>query len=237
MSFDDFCSEVIGDKDTYNVSEQVVNFDMAKDKDCVTDVRAEDEKSITNKLPTMSADTAYSDLLKRSNTNSSGHSQRKYAPEIFGGALLRALLHKDVELIPAARRHGQRFLLYAGLGGTCRIEEMPKAPKPVDNPLGDDKVGAVMLEADNIRIKLNKDTIDPICVLAALVAPGVAFSYEQLKSFPVTQAELVSAQAESASSLHQAVFAPKAGSPDKAATQMPCSNTVEINQHWPKKES
>ena len=39
MSFDDFCSEVIGDKDTYNVSEQVVNFDMAKDKDCVTDVR------------------------------------------------------------------------------------------------------------------------------------------------------------------------------------------------------
>ena len=38
MNFDDFCAQVIGDRDTYSVSQQTVNFDMAKDKDCVTDV-------------------------------------------------------------------------------------------------------------------------------------------------------------------------------------------------------
>ena len=76
-----------------------------------------------------------------------------------------------------------------------------------------------MLEADNIRIKLNKDSIDPLCVLASLVTPGVAFTYEQLKSFSLTQAELVTEQAEAAS-IQNAVFAPKSANGSTAgATQ------------------
>ena len=165
----------------------------------------------------MSADTTYSDTLKKSIQIAQALAKENLHPKFSGSHLLRALLHKDIELIPLLEGMGKDFF-YMQDWADVRIEELPKAAKPVDNPLGDDKVGAAMLEADNIRIKLNKDDIDPICVFASLVTPGVAFTYEQLKSFPVTQAELVSAQAENAS-IQQAVFAPKAGSPDKAATQ------------------
>jgi ATP-dependent Clp protease ATP-binding subunit ClpA len=165
----------------------------------------------------MSADTAYSDSLKKSIQIAQALAKENMHPKFSGAHLLRALLHKDIGLIPLLEGMGKDFF-YMQDWADVRIEELPKAAKPVDNPLGDDKVGAAMLEADNIRIKLNKDEIDALCVLASLVTPGVAFTYEQLKSFPVTQAELVNAQAENAS-IQNAVFAPKAGSPDKANTQ------------------
>lgn len=165
----------------------------------------------------MSVDTAYSDDLKKSIQIAQALAKENLQPKFSGAHLLRALLHKDIGLIPLLEGMGKDFF-YMQDWADVRIEELPKAAKPVDTPLGDDKVGAAMLEADNIRIKLNKDSIDPVCVLASLVTPGVAFTYEQLKSFPVTQAELVSAQAENAS-IQQAVFAPKAGSPDHATKQ------------------
>jgi ATP-dependent Clp protease ATP-binding subunit ClpB len=165
----------------------------------------------------MSADTAYSDDLKKSIQIAQALAKENLQPKFSGAHLLRALLHKDIGLIPLLEGMGKDFF-YMQDWADVRIEELPKAAKPVETPLGDDKVGAAMLEADNIRIKLNKESIDPVCVLASLVTPGVAFTYEQLKSFPVTQAELVSAQAENAS-IQQAVFAPKAGSPDQATKQ------------------
>ena len=98
-----------------------------------------------------------------------------------------------------------------------RIEETPKSGKPSEEPLGDLKVAAVMNEADVIRLKLSKEQIDPICVLASLSTPGVGFTYEQLKTFPLTQGELVNAQVEN-NSINQAVFATKDKVNDKNAT-------------------
>ncbi|MCD4697469.1 MAG: ATP-dependent Clp protease ATP-binding subunit, partial [Bacteroidales bacterium] len=57
---------------------------------------------------------------------------------------------------------------------------------------------SVFMEADNIRLKLSKDEIDPVCVLASLSTPGVGFSYEQLKTFPVNQNEIIDALIDNA---------------------------------------
>ena len=149
----------------------------------------------------------YSDLLKRAIQIAQSLAKENMQAQFSGAHLLRAVLHKDIELIPLLEGMGKDFF-YMQDWADVRIEAFPKAAKPVESPLGDDKVGAVMLEADNIRIKLNKDSIDPLCVLASLVTAGVAFTYEQLKSFSLTQAELVNEQAEAAS-IQNAVFAPK----------------------------
>lgn len=165
----------------------------------------------------MSAETPYSDNLKKAVQIAQALAKENLQSQFSGAHLLRAILHKDVGLIPLLEGMGKDFF-YMQDWADVRIESFPKAAKPVETPLGDDKVGAVMLEADNIRIKLNKDQIDPICVLASLVTPGVAFTYEQLKSFSLTQAELVNEQAEAAS-IQNAVFATKSGNADQASTQ------------------
>ena len=74
-----------------------------------------------------------------------------------------------------------------------RIETCPKTGKVNEQPTADPYVQAVMLEADNIRLKLSKDNVDPVSVLASLSTPGVGFTYEQLKTFPVKPQEIIDA--------------------------------------------
>ncbi len=165
----------------------------------------------------MATETSYAENLRKAIQIAQSLAKENLHAKFSGAHLLSALLHKDVELIPLLEGMGKDFF-YMQDWANVRIDEFPKSAKPTDNPLGDEKIGAVMLEADNIRIKLNKDQIDAICALAALATPGVSFTYEQLKSFPLTQAELVTAQAEE-SSLMQAVAAVKSGSVDASVAQ------------------
>ena len=48
----------------------------------------------------------------------------------------------------------------------------------------------VMDEAEEYKIKFGLDEANAICVLAALVTPGVGFSFDQLKTVPMTAAEI-----------------------------------------------
>ena len=68
---------------------------------------------------------------------------------------------------------------------------MTKVVKIPETPAGDEAIESVFYEADNLRLKLKKETIDPICVLASLSTPGVGFSYDQLKTFPLKPDQLL----------------------------------------------
>jgi ATP-dependent Clp protease ATP-binding subunit ClpA len=57
--------------------------------------------------------------------------------------------------------------------------------------MADDALIAVFTEAESIRLKTSKEQIDPVCVLASLCTPGVGFSFEQLKSFPLRSDEIL----------------------------------------------
>ncbi|HTE02128.1 MAG TPA: ATP-dependent Clp protease ATP-binding subunit [Mucilaginibacter sp.] len=117
---------------------------------------------------------------------------KEYHNEYFYPAhLLRGLLHKEVGLKTFLESIGQDtgFIME---WAEVRMEDYPKTAKIKDNITGDSTVKAVFEQADMIRIKLGLDLINPLCVLAAISKPGVAFNSEQLKSFPVVEKDLLS---------------------------------------------
>jgi ATP-dependent Clp protease ATP-binding subunit ClpA len=132
-------------------------------------------------------------------------SNPKFGPE----HLLRAMLHKELSLRDYLDKAGKDFYFMEDWADV-RIESAPKGTK-VDEPSGDDKIADVFAEADNIRIKLSKDDVDLVSLLGAISTPGIAFSYDQLKTFPVTVEEIVSKTLEN-SAIEHAIGAAKGGS-------------------------
>lgn len=116
---------------------------------------------------------------------------KEYHNEYFYPAhLLRSLLHKEVGLkgfLDSIGKDSGYIMEWAEV----RMEEYPKVAQVKDNVTGDEKVKNVFEESDNVRIKLGIDLISPICVLTAIAKPGIAFSSEQLKSFPVKEKEIL----------------------------------------------
>lgn len=116
---------------------------------------------------------------------------KEYSNEYFYPAhILRALLHKDVGLKNFLDSIGKDSG-YITEWAEVRMDEYPKIAKVKDNVTGDESVKAMFDDADNIRVKLGLHQISPICVLAAIARPGVAFSGAQLKSFPVREKEVL----------------------------------------------
>ncbi|CAN5751093.1 ATP-dependent Clp protease ATP-binding subunit [soil metagenome] len=116
---------------------------------------------------------------------------KEYHNEFFYPAhLLRSLLHKEVGLkgfLDSIGKDSGYIMEWAEV----RMEEYPKVAQVKDKVTGDEKVKNLFEESDNVRIKLGLDLISPICVLAAIAKPGVGFSSEQLKSFPVKEKEIL----------------------------------------------
>jgi len=104
--------------------------------------------------------------------------------------LLKALLHKDIGLRQFLEEMGKDFY-YMEEWAEVRMENYPKAGKVVEQPPADKDVRAILREADILKLKLKEETISPVCLLAALSIPGVGFSFEQLKTFNITQNEIL----------------------------------------------
>jgi ATP-dependent Clp protease ATP-binding subunit ClpB len=120
--------------------------------------------------------------------------------------LLKALLHKEIGLRTLLEEMGKDFY-YMEEWADVRIEQYPKGGKAVEQPAADKEVKAVFREAEMIRLKLSEESITPVCLLAALTIPGVGFTYEQLKTFNITQNEILDKLLEK-SDLQKAVGLP-----------------------------
>lgn len=119
----------------------------------------------------------------------SGSIAREYCNSHYGaGHLLKALLHRETGLKPFLESM-EKDTGYFEEWAEMRIEDFPKAGHAADiQP--DEKIPAIFEEADNVRLKLGLLEINPICVLAAISKPGIAFSVDQLKSFPLREKEI-----------------------------------------------
>jgi ATP-dependent Clp protease ATP-binding subunit ClpA len=53
-----------------------------------------------------------------------------------------------------------------------------------------DESHEVLDEAENYKVKFNLDEVEPVCILASLVTPGVGFSFDQLKTLPLTPSDI-----------------------------------------------
>jgi ATP-dependent Clp protease ATP-binding subunit ClpA len=134
----------------------------------------------------------YSEDLKQAITIAQAIAKEFINEKVTPAHLLKALLHKEVGLRSFLESIG-KDVYYMDEWADVRIESSPKAGKAKDQPVADEQTQTVLMEADNFRLKLSKDLVDPVCVLASLSTPGVGFSYDQLKTFPVTQKEILDA--------------------------------------------
>lgn len=115
----------------------------------------------------------------------------------FGPAhVVKALLHKDAGLHPLLKKL-DKDIYYLEEWAEVRIESIAKFTSSQNNITGDKSIQEVMNEANNICIKLLKDAIEPLHVLAALSTPGVGFTYDQLKTFPLRRDELINTAVDS----------------------------------------
>jgi ATP-dependent Clp protease ATP-binding subunit ClpA len=108
--------------------------------------------------------------------------------------LLKALLHEDAGLLPLLKTLGQS-IPFLDEWADVRIESLPKAAAFQSMIAGSASAVSAMDEADVIRIKLGREAIEPLHLLAALSTPGVGFTYEQLKSFPLRREDLLARRA------------------------------------------
>jgi ATP-dependent Clp protease ATP-binding subunit ClpB len=109
----------------------------------------------------------------------------------FGPAhLLKALLHKDAGMIPLLKSLDKDYY-YIEEWAEVRLEEYERKA-PVGDPAGDDAIPGILAEADDVRFKLQKEQVDVLSLFAAVITPGVGFSFDQLKSFVLKRDELIS---------------------------------------------
>ena len=109
---------------------------------------------------------------------------------VEGPHLLKALLHKDIELEKKLWQNDYD-VYYIDEWADVRMEGCRKSPAPKEDIPVAEELTALLDEADSLRLQVNETQIAPIHLLMALSIPGVVFSYEQLKSFPLQKDRLL----------------------------------------------
>ena len=117
---------------------------------------------------------------------------KEYHQSVFSAAhLLKAILHNEFGLAATLATWG-KDIHYMREWADLRIEQTPKSGQIHDSPRGDKTVEKVIEVADMQRLKLGKDAIGVDALFASICKTDVAYSQEQLKSFPITETEYLS---------------------------------------------
>ena len=109
---------------------------------------------------------------------------------VYPAHLFKAVLHKDVGLVKFIESDLDEDYYYLQDWADVQMQLAPRAVRPMRDLELSDESQNVMDEAEEYKIKFGLDEANAICVLAALVTPGVGFSFDQLKTLPMTAAEI-----------------------------------------------
>jgi ATP-dependent Clp protease ATP-binding subunit ClpA len=140
------------------------------------------------------------------------------------GHLLTGLLHNDVGLA-SQLAVWDIDVPYLRDWADIRVETYPKSARPVEEPTGDKQVRALMEVSDVVRMKLGEVDLSPMAVLTAMCKPDVAFSRDQLKSFPLTENQLLE-KALLDVGFQQAISGQTGGSSASNGQAAPSANTT-----------
>ncbi|MCH6234188.1 ATP-dependent Clp protease ATP-binding subunit [Cognataquiflexum rubidum] len=124
--------------------------------------------------------------------------------------LLKATLHKESGLRFLLDELGQD-IFYLEDWADVRIENCPKG-FPIPNIIeSSNNNSEIFQEAEDLRLKFGLEEITPMILLIALVTPGVAFSFEQLKTLPLQREVLMDSYRKNVEI--NSIVAPKTNSP------------------------
>lgn len=107
----------------------------------------------------------------------------------FPAHLVKGLLHHDVGVREFLKAK-DKDIAYLEEWADIRIEEIPVVGKVAEISYSSE-IARVFDESDRIRARIGWPQITPLCLLAALAKPGIAFSVNQLKSFPIKENEIL----------------------------------------------
>lgn len=113
-------------------------------------------------------------------------------PQIEPAHILRALLHKSAGLINFIEDTLDSDYYYLVDWADMRIQQCDKSPYKMKGYELSYESKQVIKEAMNTAEKYGKEKIEAAYLLAAIVTPGVAYSFEQLKTMPLKAEKIMS---------------------------------------------
>ena len=136
--------------------------------------------------------------------------EERCSDAIYPAHLFKAVLHKEIGLVSFIETQLDKDYYYLQDWADVQMELAPRATRPKRDLDLSAEAEAVIEEADNYKLKYGLEEADANCVLAALVTPGVGFTFDQLKTLPLTAAE-ISERMGAGAAAAQPCFEPAAG--------------------------
>ena len=109
---------------------------------------------------------------------------------IYPAHLFKAILHKEIGLVNFIESELDKDYYYLQDWADVQMQLAPRAVRPMRDLEFSDESQAVIEEAENYQVKFNLDECTDVCVLASLVTPGVGFTFDQLKTLPLTPSDI-----------------------------------------------
>lgn len=114
-------------------------------------------------------------------------------PLIEPAHILRALLHKSAGLVNFIENTLDSDYYYLVDWADMRIQQCDKSPYKMKGFEFSHESKSVIKEAVNISERSGLTEIDGVCLLAAILTPGVAYTFEQLKTMPLKADKVLAA--------------------------------------------
>ena len=109
---------------------------------------------------------------------------------IYPSHLFKAVLHKEIGLVNFLEKDLDKDYYYLQDWADVQMQLSPRAVRPMRDLEYSSESEAVLDEAQSYMVKFGLDECTDVCVLAALVTPGVGFSFDQLKTLPLTPSDI-----------------------------------------------
>ncbi len=116
--------------------------------------------------------------------------EENHSDAIYPAHLFKAILHKEIGLVHFLETDLNKDYYYLQDWADIQMQLAPRTARPMRDLEYSDESIAVMEEAENYQAKFGLDECTDVCVLASLVTPGVGFTFDQLKTLPLTPAEI-----------------------------------------------
>ena len=116
---------------------------------------------------------------------------REYSSNaVYPAHLFKAVLHKEAGLVRFLEIDLDKDYYYLQEWADVQMSLAPRSVKPTSDLDFSDEAIDVLEEAKSYQMRFSLSECEPVCVLASLVTPGVGFSFDALKTLPLTVAEI-----------------------------------------------
>ena len=109
---------------------------------------------------------------------------------IYPSHLFKALLHKEIGLVGFLEKDLDKDYFYLQDWADVQMQLSPRSARPMRDLEWSKESESVLEEAENYKVKFGLDECTDVCILAAVVTPGVGFAFDQLKTLPLTPSDI-----------------------------------------------